>query len=801
MNGWMLSYEGFDPRQEALREALCTLGNGYFATRGAAPEAGADEVHYPGSYIAGCYNRLQTDIAGETVENECLVNVPNWLVLGLRIEGGEWFDVGTARVMSFRQELDIKQAILKRSLRFRDSAGRKTRIEQRRLVSIDQPHLASLQTLITAENWAGSIEICSALDGRVVNAGVARYRGLNNRHLNPLAAEPIADDRLWLAVNTRQSQIRIAQAASTRFWRGEQAIDLVPRMEQADDYIAHHYTLEVDAQQPLCIEKTVALYTTRDHAISEPGLAARQAIERAPRFDALADRHVLAWNQLWRRFDFDIEHDDPQEEERTEQILRLHILHLIQTTSPHVMDLDVGVPARGLHGEAYRGHIFWDELFVFPLFNLRMPEITRALLRYRYRRLDEARYAARAAGYCGAMYPWQSGSNGREESQRLHLNPQSGNWLADNTHLQRHISAAIAYNVWQYYEVTHDMEFLLFYGAEMILEIARFWASLATYNETLGRYEILRVMGPDEYHDAYPEAEHPGLNNNAYTNVMAVWVLCRALELRDILASQRFEELCETLHLSEEEFAQWDEVSRKMHIAFHDDGIISQFEGYEKLAEFDWDDYQEKYADIQRLDRILESEGDSPNRYKVSKQADVLMLFYLFSSEVLGELFERLGYPFEYETIPRNIDYYLQRTSDGSTLSRVVNSWVLARANRPGAWPLFTEALNSDVADIQGGTTAEGIHTGAMAGTVDLIQRCFTGIEVRNDVLWLNPSLPEGLKSLCLNIRYRQHVLELRMTPSSVRISTEPCRQGPIQVGIKHTVYPLMAGEVREFPL
>jgi alpha,alpha-trehalase len=445
--------------------------------------------------------------------------------------------------------------------------------------------------------------------------------------------------------------------------------------------------------------------------------------------------------------------------------------------------------------------VFWDELFVFPLLNLRMPEITRALLRYRFRRLDAARRTARAAGHSGAMYPWQSGSNGREESQRLHLNPKSGNWIPDNSRLQRHINAAVAYNVWQYYQVTRDLEFLSFYGAEMILEIARFWASVTTYNEELDRYEILGVMGPDEYHDAYPDAGHPGLDNNAYTNVMAVWVLLRAIELRDVLPTQRHEELCQVLNLGPGELATWDEMSRRMRVPFHDDGIISQFEGYEDLEEFDWEGYRRKYDDIQRLDRILESEGKSPNRYRVSKQADVLMLFYLFSAQELGEIFERLGYAFEYETIPRNIDYYMQRTSHGSTLSRVVHSWVLARSNRPGGWQLFREALESDVDDIQGGTTEEGIHTGAMAGTVDLMQRCFTGIETRGDVLWLNPCLPHGVRSLSFDIRYRGHALGLHITPRFIRVSTQPSAEKPVRIGVQEETYALNPGEVREFKL
>jgi alpha,alpha-trehalase len=164
--------------------------------------------------------------------------------------------------------------------------------------------------------------------------------------------------------------------------------------------------------------------------------------------------HALAWEHLWRRFEINFEPHDPEKGDRTARIVHLYIFHLLQTSSLHTKDLDVGVPSRGWHGEAYRGHIFWDELYIFPLLNYRVPEVTRALLIYRYRRLDAARRAAREAGYRGAMYPWQSGSSGREVTQRLHLNPKSGRWLPDNSHLQRHINAAIAYNLWQYYQVT-----------------------------------------------------------------------------------------------------------------------------------------------------------------------------------------------------------------------------------------------------------------------------------------------------------------------------------------------------------
>ena len=335
----------------------------------------------------------------------------------------------------------------------------------------------------------------------------------------------------------------------------------------------------------------------------------------------------------------------------------------------------------------------------------------------------------------------------------------------------------------------------------MILDIARFWSSIASFDEERGRYEIRGVMGPDEFHDSYPDSATPGLNNNAYTNVMAVWVLCRALEVLDLLSEVRRAELTTRLGLSAEEIARWDDISRRMFVPFHDDGIISQFEGYEKLRELDWEDYRARYGNIQRLDLILEAENDSANRYKLSKQPDVLMLFYLFSAEELGELFERLGYPFEYETIPRNIAYYAGRSSHGSTLSRVVHAWVLARSDRPRAMDFFAEALQSDVSDIQQGTTAEGIHLGAMAGTVDLVQRVSTGIEVRGDVLRLNPELPREMERLDMRIRYRGHSLDLRLTRDSLTVRGRDGAATPISLCVDGKVCEFVSGTTRVFRL
>ena len=589
----------------------------------------------------------------------------------------------------------------------------------------------------------------------------------------------------------------MTEAARTRVFRDGVPAPVERRTTDEDRVAAQHITLDCEAKKPVRVEKVLAVATARDHAISEPQEQACKEALRLPGFADLLASHERAWRHIWNRADLEFVDGDT----RPQLILRLHIFHILQTASAHVIDADVGIPARGLHGEAYRGHIFWDELFVFPYLNLRIPELTRSLLMYRFRRLDEARHLARAEGLRGAMFPWQSGREGREESQVVHLNPETGKWNPDNTHRQRHVNAAIAYNVWQYYQATGDLEFMSFYGAELLVEIARFWASLAVYNAERERYEIHGVVGPDEFHTCYPDSDELGLRNNAYTNVMASWCIQTALDALDLLSIERRDELMETVDLTMEDFVYWHEVGHHLYVPFQDDGIISQFEGWEDLEALDWQGLREKYGDIQRLDRILGAEGDDPNRYQATKQADVLMLFYLFTADELHRIFARLGYIWDAELIPRNVRYYLDRTSHGSTLSRVVHAWVLARSDRRASWHLFLDALASDVEDIQGGTTSEGIHMGAMAGTVDLVQRCYAGLTLREDAIWLDPQLPDELTRLAFRVRYLGQWLSVDIKHDGLTVTLEESEPAPLQVGFGGELHTLEPGDMLGFPL
>jgi trehalose/maltose hydrolase-like predicted phosphorylase/beta-phosphoglucomutase-like phosphatase (HAD superfamily) len=794
---WTLVYDSFDPARQGLREALCALGNGYFVTRGALPEAEADGVHYPGTYVAGLYDRAKTEIAGRTVENEDLVNVPNWLPLQFRIADGAWFDAQQADVLEHRLELDMRHGTLIRQLVWQDAQGRRTRVVQRRLVSMKDEHLAGLETTFTAENWSGTLEVRSGLDGRVVNAGVKRYRDLNPRHLHVLGQAEVDTETVDLQVQTIQSHVRVTLAARTRLLRDGQVAEAGRRLAEEPGFVAHELVFELEEGRPATVEKVVALYTSRDRAVSESRDDARLTVAGAEDFQGLLARHEGAWNSLWNRFDIQLDSAN----EWTETVLHLHIFHLLQTVSPHTIHLDVGVPARGWHGEAYRGHIFWDEMFIFPFLNFQRPILAAALLNYRHARLGAARAAAREAGYQGAMFPWQSGSNGQEETQELHLNPKSGRWLPDHSRNQRHVNIAIAYNVWQHYMVTGSTAFLRFVGAELLIEIARFWASLATYNAEEDRYEIHGVMGPDEYHEGYPDSDEQGLRNNTYTNVMVVWLLQRALEALEVLPPHYRKELIEELTIRDDELERWRDMTRKMKVVFHADGVLSQFEGYEQLEEFDWEGYRERYGNIGRLDRLLEAEGDSTDRYKLAKQADVLMLVYLLSRAELRELLGQLGYEVTEEQLARTVTYYLERTSHGSTLSGVVSAWVLARYQPEEAWQFLLHALESDVADVQGGTTAEGIHLGAMAGTVDIVLRCLTGMRARGPVLRFEPALPPKVKQLHFSVHYRGHRIDVELAEDHMRLGSRPGPAQPIQVLIHDQTVELAPGQEREISL
>lgn len=816
---WRLVYRDPAPADEGVVETLCTLANGYVGTRGARPWARDDGVSYPGTYLAGLYNRLDSQVGGSTVEVESLVNVPNWLPFTFRAGGGPWLGVSPAgqaaeqpwsarktapsgsppRVESHLLRLDLRRGLLLRRCVVTDGAGQRTAVVERRLVSMADPHLVAQEITVVPIDWSGTLELAAGVEGGVAAAETEEERLLANRHLDLVDQGTNDTDCVWLRVRTSQSQVTvgIAMRAALSGGLAEPGGSFTVRArdgEGGSSWLTG--TGRLSSGVRVTLEKVAALYTSHDRAISEPGLAARQAVVAAPSFGAMVDDHAKIWRQLWRRAAIEV--GDASATSGT--VLDLHLFHLLQVASPHLQDVDTGMGARGLHGEGYLGHVFWDSLFVYPVLAYRFPAIARQLLAYRSRRLPAARLAARAAGHAGAMFPWQSGSDGRDETPGILYNPRSGHWTSDRSRFQRHVGLAVGFCAWQHWQVTGDFEFLARAGAELMLEIARFFSSIAARDGADDRYHIGGVMGPDEFHDGYPWTDEPGVTDNAYTNVMTAWLLRRASDVVEMLVSaHRYEEI-DRLSIDESEVAHWRDVSRRLAVPFHD-GVISQFAGYERLEPFDLDAYRARYGNIGRLDLILEAEGDAVRRYQVGKQADVLMLFYILSAEELRAVFEQLGYSLEPELIRHTVDYYAQRVTHGSTLSSVVHAWVLARADRHASWRYFTQALSSDIADTQGGTTREGVHLGAMAGTADLLQRCYPGIETRGEALWFNPQLPAELRRLAFTTMFRGMLLEVELDHRRVRVRAQEGQAPPITVVLRGEPASMHPGQVLEAPV
>lgn len=774
MTPWKLVYNKFDPEKENLREALCTLGNGYFGTRGAFPGANASKVHYPGTYIAGVYNTLGTEIANRTIYNEDFVNCPNWLMLNYRIEDGPWFNRQTVKILSFKQELNMRKGILSRRIKWKDDQGRITLVENHFIVSMAHPHCGAMRLTITPQNYDGEVTVRSGIDGNIINAGVDRYKQLKSNHLEPCSHGKFGRDGIFLQMQTTQSLIQITQAMRTLIYDGATPIrPALKVISHGRQRIMHECRLTVKQNQRISLEKLVSVYTSRDHGVSDNCTIAQEKVTQIDSFESLFKAHQAKWLALWKKFDIQVEGDD-----FVQLALRLHTFHLLQSASTYNEDIDAGMPVRGLHGEAYRGHIFWDELYAYPFYNLRAPEITRALLMYRYRRLNAAKDYARQHGYKGAMYPWQSASTGEEVTQIIHLNPMSNQWGPDYSSLQRHVSIAIAYNVWNYYFTTGDRDFLDRYGAEMIVEIAHFWGSIAKFNITTHRFEIKGVMGPDEFHEKYPGASEGGIKNNAYTNVMAVWVIEKALKiLDDMMEEEDRTALLLKADVSETDISRWRDIIRKMMVPIDKHGIIHQFDGYMELKELDWDDYRARYDNIHRIDRILKSEGLFPDSFKVAKQADTLMLFFVLSISEVKEIFQRLGYKLTKEMVQKNFDYYFKRCSHGSTLSMVVHAHVAGLlGNQDLSMSAFLDALKSDIYDTQGGTTQEGIHSGVMGSSIDLFLSSFAGLRLAEDRLSLEPNLPEHWKRIKFSLRFKNMWFQIVVTHKELTVTAKPLR-------------------------
>lgn len=466
----------------------------------------------------------------------------------------------------------------------------------------------------------------------------------------------------------------------------------------------------------------------------------------ACRFAGLLEEHRRVWHAIWDRCDIVIEGDD-----FAQKAMRFAVFQMVQAAPRHTDRVSMG--ARGLSGEGYKGHVFWDtETFVVPFFTFTLPEIARNLLGYRYHTLPAARRNAASKGYRGAMFAWESADTGEETTPPWgDPDPVTGERrriLCGD--LEHHITADVAYAVWQYCMATADEEFLLQKGAEILVETGRFWASRASYNSTLQAYEILHVIGPDEYHE--------DVNNNFYTNAMARWNIRAALATCDYLRARHPSEwarLASATGISHEELAHMADVAARLvcgraSAAPHGSGgaqpVIEQFDGFSDLADVD---IPADEATFKPMEAVIGPEALA--RSRVVKQPDVLMALYLLEDNIMGDiddtveaesrgcgLADRLprggggrrgrGAHRWKDVLRANWDYYEPRTDHGSSLSCAIHSAIASRLGlREKAWQYFVRAARIDLADAMG-NAANGVHMATQGGLWQAVVYGFAGV-------------------------------------------------------------------------
>jgi len=719
-SNWHVIETTFDPERLHHKETVFTIGNGYLGTRGTFEEG------YPGDWPATLVHGVFDDHPSVYTE---LVNLPNWLPFDLLI-GGEPFRMDRGEVLAYRRDLDLRTGVLTREVRWRSPLGRTVDLRIERFASLADPHLMGIRYRITILDFEGELELRAGVDGYAFNPELYHWDLIEQGAIHPQIA--------YLHTRTKRTGIEVCQACHLEVTDRPDVTYIYRDCENRPAVVAR---VGVRPGETVEADKLVALFTGREaEDVRTSALSALQkAISRG--YDGLRAANDAAWEREWTACNVTIEGDD-----EADLALRYSLFQLLIAAPRHTER--ASIPAKTLSGFGYRGHIFWDtDIFVLPFFTYTRPEIARNLLMYRYHTLPGARRKARASGYEGAMYAWESADTGDETTPRWVPGPDgelTRIWCGD---IEQHISADVAYAVVQYWQATGDDTFMRDYGAEIVLDTARFWGSRVEWNAERGRYEIRDVIGPDEYH------EH--VDNNAFTNRMARWNLEAAL---DVLAwlrrtyPEKASELRARLDLTDERLARWADIIGCLHIP-HDpeSGLIEQFEGYFDLEDVDLAGYEPRTRSMQA---ILGIEGTQ--RYQVLKQPDVLMLLHLLIDE------------YDLETLRVNWDYYTPRTdlTYGSSLGPAIHALLAAQLGEPEeAYRHFIHAARTDLRDVRG-NTADGIHAATAGGLWQAVVFGFAGLRLSEDGYTLAPRLPPRWERVSFTIRLRGEKVDMVVSQS-----------------------------------
>lgn len=720
---WHLIETRFSPELLRSRETVFTIGNGYLSTRGSFEEGITGEL--PATLMHGVFDQVPV------VYTE-LANCPDWLPLRVMVNG-EHFSLDQGDILCYERRLDLQHGLLSRTLRWRSPSGQAFDFEFERFTSLADQHVVGLRCRITPIDAQTKIEIQVSLNGYAENEGF--------NHWECLGQGGSAAD-IWLRVQTRSSKIELGMATRVIVSDPEAPISI----SNVPGYPTLSTTVAATSGQTVTFEKVGTVFTSRDPVDNPPVQVAKAKLADLPTYDQLRAAHEQAWETVWNSSDIVIEGDV-----KAQLAVRYNLFQLFNCAP--WQDERVSIGAKTLSGFGYRGHAFWDtEIFILPFFTFTQPTVARNLLTYRYHTLNGARRKAENSGYKGAMFPWESADSGDEVTPRWSIpnDPYARDvriWCSDR---EIHISADIAYAIWQYWQATNDHDWMRKHGAEIFFDTAVFWSSRVELNTKLERYEIHEVIGADEYH------EHQ-VNNNALTNRLVQWHLEKALLVYDWLKQtfpQTAEQLGQSLGLTPERRDRWRDIVQNLWIPYDpDSGLIEQYDGFFQLKDINLADYEPRVTSMQS---VLGIEG--ANQCQVLKQPDVLMLLYLMR--------ESQEFPYNETMLKRNWDYYTPRTdiTYGSSLGPAIHA-ILASdlGHTTEAYERFMQAALVDLEDVRGNAD-QGIHAASCGGLWQAVVFGFGGVTFSEQGPVAEAHLPPDWQRLQFKLHWRGvwHQFDLR---------------------------------------
>lgn len=723
---WSISEDNIDEGRMRFFETIFTLGNGYLGSRGILEE-GYDKG-YAGTYIAGVYDKSE----GQSYE---IVNTPNPVRVEVFVNGKKLVKE-YMEVIEHRRMLDMKKAVLRRRTIFADADGR-CEYESMRFFSLKDMHVGVMTFSLRLLDTDAQVTVKHAIDGATKN----EIQAIENpiRHYTVTHTSTPANGVSYLEAKTNDLGILIGIATACEMKGAKPNSGVTVRSYRDGDSVTEQISFSATKGKVYRFNRYMSIYTSRELKRS-PKTDCLSGVETAMQcgLSGLLKGHVKAWDRRWRYSDIKIEGDP-----LIQKALRFDMYHLLIAAPPE--DIDVSIGAKTLSGEWYRGHVFWDtEIYVLPFFTYTQPKLARNFLMYRYRRLKQAKHRAEALGYKGALWPWESAASGKEETPQTFVDFDGKTTIPVYTsQREHHIASDVPYGVLSYYQVTGDEDFMLNYGAEMLFEAARFWASRVTYNRRSECYEIKEVIGPNEFQES--------VDNNSYTNYLARWVLRNGAELYHYLQNKHPRQLRITgrkMGLQEQEIDTWKNIADKVVFFTGPKGLIEEFEGY-----FDRKDFPINKRDKNGMPLWPSAVGLAElKETQLVKQADVILLLHLFSHH------------FPLHIKRNNLEYYEKRTMHKSSLSVPSYATIaLERGDVERAYRYLTIAVNSDLGDLYHNTEL-GVHAAAIGGAWQIVVFGFGGVRLKNGVLSINPILPNHWHKMRFRLWFKDSLIEFALS-------------------------------------